>query len=186
MWSSMSSARPRARFQRPDPGRAFRLLARSRPSRPEPWQRTGRSVERSDSGRWKPRVPRAGIHPVPTFISSRTSVRWGMKSGSTRPMSNGRYRFRERSLAVDGYPGKMNALLRLKTQINGDLRSLCRKSSVVTRFRASAGAVRREAYANRCRSSLPDRAPRWAEPPDVPVLQSALHRAAGGPQRLNQ
>jgi hypothetical protein len=28
MWSSMSSARPRTRSQRPDPGRAFRLLAR--------------------------------------------------------------------------------------------------------------------------------------------------------------
>jgi hypothetical protein len=60
---------------------------------------------------------------------------------------------------------------------------LWRKSSVVTRFGASAGAVRRRAFPDRCRSLWPDRGPRWAELTAVPVLQSALHRAGGGPQR---
>jgi hypothetical protein len=37
-----------------------------RPSRSEPWKRSRRSALGSDSGRWKPRVPRAGSHPEPT------------------------------------------------------------------------------------------------------------------------
>jgi hypothetical protein len=32
-------------------------------ARSEPWKRSRRSALRSDSGRWKPRVPRAGSHP---------------------------------------------------------------------------------------------------------------------------
>jgi len=38
-----------------------------RPSRSEPWKRSRRSALGSDSGPWKPRVPRAGSHPIEPF-----------------------------------------------------------------------------------------------------------------------
>ena len=58
------TARPSLRAKRRQrPDRDLRSgCGTSRPSRPEPWQRTRRSVERSDSGRWNPPGAK-GRHP---------------------------------------------------------------------------------------------------------------------------
>jgi hypothetical protein len=56
-----------------------------RPSRSEPWKRSRRSALGSDSGRWKPRVPRAGSHPTELIPTGVANGRYGgMKSGSRR------------------------------------------------------------------------------------------------------
>jgi len=36
-----------------------------------------RSVDGLDSGRWKPRVPRAGSHPTSPFVGAIAGVRFG-------------------------------------------------------------------------------------------------------------
>jgi len=59
-----------------------------RPSRSEPWKRSRRSALGSDSGPWKPRVPRAGSHPQPTFEAPQTSDRLGWKAAAHPALSD--------------------------------------------------------------------------------------------------
>src|SRR5215470_2268071 len=53
----------------------------------------------------------------------------------------------------------------------------------VTQFDATAAAIRREAYPNRCSSLSSDRGPRSAELFAVPTLHRTSYRTGGGLQR---